>query len=278
MSAEREHHARAATWTIPGLSEAGYSQSLERGLAILASFTAQRPAMGIAEMSSELGMARPTTHRYARTLVALGYLEQDARRKYRLGVRVVDLGIAAMNSTGLREHARPFLEELRLQTSCSASLARLDGMDILYLERVRSLRRGEQRVELEAQPGSRLPAWSTALGKVLLAHTPEPERRRLLASVKLVRCTPNTITSKRALRHELDRVLVAGFAVDDEESAAGLCSIAVPVRDQGREVVAAVGLSAPSSSVALAGMVDAQMPHLIATADRISARLGYRHA
>ena len=86
-------------WSIPGLREPRYSQSLERGLAILACFTAKRPVLGIADIADELGMSRSTTHRYVITLVALGYLEQGASRKYRLGLRVTDLGMSALNST-----------------------------------------------------------------------------------------------------------------------------------------------------------------------------------
>src|SRR5690349_17327870 len=92
-------------WSVPSLREPRYSQSLERGLAILSCFSARRPVLGIAEIAEDLGMSRSTTHRYVITLVALGYLEQGDSRKYRLGLRVTDLGMAALSSTGLREHA-----------------------------------------------------------------------------------------------------------------------------------------------------------------------------
>ena len=81
-------------WSIPDLDEPRYSQSLERGLALLGCFTPQRPVRGIADLSEELGMSRSTTHRYLTTLLALGYLTQGARRKYRLGLRVTSLGVA----------------------------------------------------------------------------------------------------------------------------------------------------------------------------------------
>jgi IclR family pca regulon transcriptional regulator len=84
----------------------GYSQSLARGLAVLRCFDAEHPVLGIADMARALGMSRPTVHRYASTLAALGYLEQAGQRKYRLSLRATDLGIAAMNATGLRDHAR----------------------------------------------------------------------------------------------------------------------------------------------------------------------------
>jgi AraC-like DNA-binding protein len=108
-----------------------YSQSLQRGLAILRCFTPKRPVLGIADIADDLGMSRSTTHRYVITLVALGYLEQGASRKYRLGLRVTDLGMSALNSTGLREHAHPYLEELRQRTSYTTSLGVLDGVDLV---------------------------------------------------------------------------------------------------------------------------------------------------
>jgi IclR family transcriptional regulator, pca regulon regulatory protein len=261
---------------IPSLREPRYSQSLERGLAILHCFTPEKPVRGIADIADELGMSRSTTHRYVITLVALGYLEQGASRKYRLGLRVTDLGMAALNSTGLREHSHPYLEELRQRTSFTVNLSVLDGEDILYVDRARSFRRGQNKIDLDLHPGSRLPAYCTSMGKLLMAHLPEPQRRELLAEVKLARRGPKTITSKKALRAELDEVLSAGFATNDEELFPELHSIAVPVRNETREVVAAVNMAAHSSMISLDELVDALCPHLISTTDRISARLGYR--
>jgi IclR family pca regulon transcriptional regulator len=267
---------REPAWSIPSLREPRYSQSLERGLAILGCFTPQRPVLGIADIADELGMSRSTTHRYVITLVALGYLEQGASRKYRLGLRVTDLGMSALNSTGLREHARPYLEELRQRTSYTASLGVLDGGEVLYVDRARSFRRGQNQIDLGLQSGSRLPAYCTAMGKLLLAFLPESQQRELLAEIKPSKRGPHTITAKKALRAELEKVREASFAVDDEELAAGLCAIAAPVRNESRDVVAAVNLAAPSSLIALEELIDALGPHLVSTADRISARLGYR--
>jgi len=271
-----DNDGRDPAWSIPSLREPRYSQSLERGLAILGCFTPKRPVLGIADIADELGMSRSTTHRYVITLVALGYLEQGASRKYRLGLRVTDLGMSALNSTGLREHAHPYLEELRQRTSYTASLAVLEGTDILYVDRARSFRRGQSRIDLDLHPGSRLPAYCTAMGKLLLANLPDAEQRELLASIKLSKRGPNTITTKKALREELEQVADAGFAVNDEELAQGLYAIAAPVRNEARDVVAAVNLAAHSSMISLEELVDALGPHLVSTADRISARLGFR--
>jgi IclR family pca regulon transcriptional regulator len=275
-SPKKSKGTQEPAWSVPSLREPRYSQSLERGLAILACFTPARPVLGIADIADDLGMSRSTTHRYVTTLLALGYLEQGASRKYRLGLRVTDLGMSALNSTGLREHAHPYLEELRQRTSYTSSMAVLDGGEIVYVDRARSLRRGQSEIDLGLAPGSRLPAYCTAMGKVLLANLPEREQDEILAPMKLTKHGPNTITSKQALRDELDEVLEESFAVNDEELAPELHSIAVPVRNEAREVVAAVSLEAHTSTISLSELVDALSPHLVSTADRISARLGYR--
>ncbi|HEY5287955.1 MAG TPA: IclR family transcriptional regulator [Solirubrobacteraceae bacterium] len=249
---------------------------MERGLAILGCFTPQRSVLGIAEIADDLGMSRSTTHRYVITLVALGFLEQGASRKYRLGLRVTDLGMSALNSTGLREPSRPYLEGLRQSTSYTANLSVLDGPEILYVERARSFRRGQNKIDLNLRPGSRLPAYCTSMGKVLLANLPEPEQNELIAAMTLKRRGPNSITSKKALRAELELVLDEGIAVNDEELAGGLVSIACPVRNENRQVVAAINLAAHTSMISAEEMIDQLLQHLLATADNISARLGYR--
>ena len=274
VNAQRDGQEPA--WSIPTLREPRYSQSLERGLAILSCFTPRRPVLGIADIADDLGMSRSTTHRYVITLVALGYLEQGASRKYRLGLRVTDLGMSALNSTGLREHAHPYLQELRQRTSYTTSLGVLDGTEVLYVDRMRSFRRGQKDTGLDVHAGSRLPAYCTSMGKLLLANLPESEQSALIAQVQLRKRGPNTITSKKALRSELDEIQAAGFAVDDQELAPGLYAIAAPVRNEARDVVAAINLAAHASMISLEELVDALAPHLHSTADRISARLGYR--
>lgn len=264
--------------SVPSLREARFSQSLERGLAILSCFGADRPVRGIADLADELGMSRSTTHRYVVTLVALGYLEQDAQRKYRLGLRVTDLGMSALNSMSLREHAHPYLEELRRETNFTVNLAILDGVEVLYVDRVRGSRAGQHRIDFELHVGSRLPAWCTALGKVLLACLPEEEQKTLVGQAQLAKRGPNTIISKKALRAELQSVHEEGLAIDDEELAPDIQAIAAPVRSSAGDVIAAVNLAAAKNMITIDELVVSLSPHLIATTNRISARLGYRRA
>jgi IclR family transcriptional regulator, pca regulon regulatory protein len=216
------------------------------------------------------------SHRYVLTLTTLGYLVQGASRKYRLALCVTKLGMSAMSSTSLQEHARSYLEELRDRTGFTVAVGMLDGPEVLLVDRLRGSRRGQHQIDLDQAPGSTLPAHCTAIGKLLLAHLPDRQQREQIAEMKLTRRTPNTITAKTALRRELQDIRERGLAAAEEELAPGLYSIAAPVRSASGETVAAVGMDAHSSMIPLEELVDALGPHLIATADRISARLGYR--
>jgi IclR family transcriptional regulator, pca regulon regulatory protein len=262
--------------SVPHLRESRYSQSLERGLAILECFTPERPVWGIADLAEELGMSRSTTHRYALTLTALGYLVQGARRKYRLGLRVTDLGLSALSSTSLRVHARPHLEELSRRAPYTLAIAVLDGPEVVCVDRIRDRRRGSRPVDGGLGEGARLPAHCTAMGKLLLASLPESEQRELIAELTLRRRGPRTIMSKTALRGELALIFGEGLVRGDEELAPELYEIAAPVRSHTREVLAAVGMVAHRSTISLEQLAEHLGPHLISTADRISAQVGYR--
>jgi IclR family transcriptional regulator, pca regulon regulatory protein len=261
------------------LKEPRFSQSLERGLAILCCFGPDRPVLGISEIAQELGMSRSTTHRYVITLAALGYLEQGPGRKYRLGLHVTRLGLSAMSATGVREHARADLEDLCRRSGFTVSLAVLDGTEIVLLERLRGGRRGLHPADPGVSKGSRMPVYCTAAGKLLLANLPERVQRALLSEIEFGRgYGPNAISSKSALRTELEQTRAGGLAVDDEEFTEGLYAIAAPLRCDTGEAVAAIVLTASARTIALGELIDALGPHLVSTADRISARLGYRRA
>ena len=260
----------------PIMSEPRFSQSLERGLAILSCFTPARPVLGIADLASELGMSRSTTHRYVITLARLGYLVQGARRKYSLALGVTDLGIATMSATDLREHAHFYLQELCARTGFTVSLSTLDGPEVMLVDRMRGARRAQRLIDLGHTPGSRLPVHCTAAGKLLLADLPDQLQREWLGDLQLVKHGPKTIKSKTALREELRRIHDESLAVADEELAPDMLAIAAPVRSSTRETIAAASMTAHSSTITLDELIDALGPHLISTADRISARLGYR--
>lgn len=232
----------------PTFRDRRWSRSVERGLAILRCFTPERPLLGIADLADDLGITRSTAHRYVITLAALGYLEQDSSHKYRLGLRVTDLGTAALTCTGLREGSRPWLEKLRRRTSYTVTLGVLDGPEILCIDHARSFRRGQSDMWLRVGSGSRLPAYCTAMGKLLLAYLPEHEQRTQLRNIKLARRGSNPITSKAKLRDELERIHREGLAVSDRESGMDLRSIAAPVQDASGCTCAALGITSASST------------------------------
>ena len=258
-------------------SETGYSQSLERGFAILSAFRSGRPLLGVSELGREVGLSRSTTHRYVSTLATLGYLQQDeATRKYRLGPRVLDLGFSAIHSMELREISAPHLQKLSDEVGYTVNMAVLDGTDIVYVERCRSARLGQRAIDLNLHVGSRLPAYCTSMGKILLAHLAPSERDAVLEQSDLRQRGPNTLTARRRLVAELERVREAGLAINNEELAYGLRSIAAPVFSQSGAVAAAINLAVHSSMVSMEELVHRLSGPLKQTAAEISARVGYR--
>ena len=265
--------------TVVDARRTGTSQSLERGLAILSTFASGRELIGVSELSRDLGLTRSTTHRYVATLARLGYLQQDpVTRKYSLGPRVLDLGFTAINSMELRHVAAPYLQRLCDETGHTVNMAILDDVDIVYVERFRASRRGQSEIDLDLHVGSRLPAYCTSMGKVLLAFLPDDQRDDVLSRVTFARRGPNTLTSKDALLAELRRVREAGIAVNNEELAYGLRSVAVPVIAASGEAVAAVNLAAHRTMASLDDLVARTGPLMQRTAAEISSKLGYRSA
>ena len=259
-------------------SRASTSQSLERGLAILSSFSAGRQLIGVSEIAQELGLTRSTAHRYIATLAQLGYLHQDAAtRKYALGPRVLDLGFTAINSMELRHVAAPHLHRLCDETGNTVNLAILDDVDIVYVERFRASAPAPERDR--PRPPCRLPAPGVLhLHGQGAARVPagEPSATTLLDRTTFARRGPNTRTSKTALLADLRRIRETGIAVNNEELAYGLRSVAVPVFSAGGEVVAALNLAAHRTMVSLDDLIARLGPIMQRTAAGISAQLGYR--
>ena len=172
--------------------------------------------------------------------------------------------------------AAPHLQRLCDETGHTVNLAILDDVDIVYVERFRASRRHQNQIDLDLHVGSRLPAYCTSLGKVLLAFLPDSERDDVLERTTFARRGPNTRTSKTALLAELRRIRETGIAVNNEELAYGLRSVAVPVFSAGGEVVAALNLAAHRTMVSLDDLIARLGPIMQRTAAGISAQLGYR--
>jgi IclR family pca regulon transcriptional regulator len=251
-----------------------FSSSLCAGLAMLTCFTAERPVRGIADMADELDLGRSTTHRYATTLVTLGYLEQGPSRKYRLSSRVSDFGLSLLDSMVVRRVAREHLRELRARTGRTVSLGVLGGTEVAYIDRWQGSRQGQYAVDAGVGLGTRLPIHCTAAGKALLARLPEAEQRELIGKLRLTKRAPKTLTTKTALRAELERIAAeGGVAVEDEELLAGRLALAAVVVDGEGTAIAAVEVAVPAKAYTREGLLKELGPKVTATARRIAAAL-----
>jgi len=255
-------------------SETGFSQSLERGLAILSAFTPDSPYLGISEVARKLDLTRSTAHRYVATLATLGYLQQDdATRKYRLGSRVLDLGFSTLGSFGLREIAAPHLRRLTDTTGYTTNIAIRDDTDVILIDRVRGRPGRYHQFEFTLHVGSRLPSYCSAIGKAMLAYLPRPELDHLLDRVEFVQHGPRTVPSRSALLSQLESVRRTGVAVNDEELYNSIRSIAVPVRSRSGDVVASINIAFPWSPVPVTELTSEFGPALKSAASQIAARV-----
>jgi len=172
--------------------------------------------------------------------------------------------------------AAPHLRRLSDETGYTVNMAILEGLDIVYVERCRSTQAGQREIDLNLHVGARLPAYCTSLGKVLLAWLPPADQAAALAGVELARRGPNTLTSRAALLAELKRVRADGFALNNEELAYGLRSIAAPILDHEGAATAAINLAVHSSMVSMEDLTARLSETVRRAAGEISAHLGYR--
>jgi IclR family transcriptional regulator, pca regulon regulatory protein len=243
--------------------------SLARGLRIIEAFQDRPDGDTVTGIAERTGLSRAAVRRSLITLELLGYAGHNGPI-YRLGSRVLRLGFSFLSSSSLPVLAQPVLEEMSAAIHESTSLCELDGDEIVYL--ARSAARRVMSVGLSI--GSRLPAYCTSMGRVLLAFLPPPERAAYLKRVVLHAHTPKTITGKRKLAAELDRVRQQGYALVDEELELGLRSVAVPVRTRTGRVVAAMNTGVQASRVTPTQMIERFLPVLREGAQRLGLALG----
>lgn len=220
--------------------------SLGKGLAVVECFDHARPRLSITEVAKLTGLERATARRFLLTLSKLGYANYDGKF-FSLTPRVLRLGFAYLASTPLPAILQRVLEPLSASLDESVSASTLDGSEIVYVARA-----SHRRVmSISLTVGSRLPAYCSSMGRVLLAALPpEPARQRLQALARR-KITPRTITGVEALMRELAQVRAQGFATIDQELEAGLISIAVPVFDASGQVVAAINCGTHASRLCI---------------------------
>lgn len=214
---------------------------VSRALALLSAFDADHRRLTLSDMARRADLPTPTAYRLAGEMVSGGMLVRRPSGEYVIGRRLWNLGLLAPLQSGLREIASPFLNDLHAATLATVHLAVRERTQALYVERLS----GRASVPVVSTAGSRLPLHATAVGKVLLAHAPEPVREQVLGN--LSRMTPYTVTQPARLREQLERVRRDGYAITEEEMTLGACSVAVPVRaGAAGDVVAAIGFVVPT--------------------------------
>jgi len=244
--------------------------SVAAAIRLLKAFTEDETEFGISGLAKRLGLAKSTIHRLATTLVADGLLEQDPQSgKYRLGIALFRLGALVRRRMDVSNEARPFLFDLRKKTNETVHLAILDGTEIMYVYYLEST----QAIRMRSDLGGRKPAYCTAEGQAILAFGPSDVVDRVTRGGLRAR-TPQTITDAGRLAKALALVRQRGYAMDDEESEIGMRCIAAPIRNDGGEVVAAVGVAGPVSRLTKKTLASFA-PHVIGTAAAISARIGH---
>ncbi|HUZ37745.1 MAG TPA: IclR family transcriptional regulator C-terminal domain-containing protein [Streptosporangiaceae bacterium] len=246
-------------------------QSLDRGLAVIRCFSSEHPSLTLSEVAERTGLTRAAARRFLLTLQELGYVGSSGRQ-FSLRPRVLALGYAYLSSFSVAQIAQPHLEDLaeQLHESCSASV--LDGDDLVYVARASANR----IMTIALTVGTRLPPYPTSMGRVLLAHLPEQELDAHLSRTTLRKLTDRTVVDPQELRAVLARVRSQGWAAVDQELEAGVRSIAVPVRDSSRKVVAAINASAHAARVPMRTLEKEFLPRLQACSRQIDSELATR--
>jgi IclR family pca regulon transcriptional regulator len=252
-------------------SDRDFIQSIERGFAVLSAFDAERTNPTLAELAAATGLSRPAVRRILLTLQKLGYVRGSGTR-WSLTPRVLSIGQHYSESHAMIEAAQPHLLALAERTHESASLAALDGAEVVYVARV-PVRR---IMSINVSIGTRVPAHATSMGRVLLAWAPDPVVDEVIGATGLRRYTHRTITEEAEFRRVLRQVRTDGWSLVAEELEEGLLSVSAPVRDQSGQVVAALASSTSSGRSDVDRLRAEVVPLLVATAEKISGEIGHR--
>lgn len=230
---------------------------------------AQKRDWSLTELTESLGWHTATLHRILSTLESIGYLQQDPlTRRYRLGLKLMNLGARVMDELDLPKLARPLMQELSSRCGETVYLAALQGCEVLYLE----VAQAERPVRITAATGERRPAHSAGTGKVLLAHAP-PDVVAACVSRRLERFTPRTLVVPEELEREFASIRARGYATSYQEHDDDVSSVAAPVRDATGNVTAALSISGPAFRLPPEALHELA-PTLLDTARRLSTALG----
>jgi len=245
---------------------------LTKTFAVLEILLEHRSPMSMSEISEKLGFYPSTVHRILDTLKYGGYVEQNSTtQKYQLGLKLLELGMGKLHQIDLVKEAKPFLRDLAKKCNETVHLGIFEDTNVLYLAKEES----SQTIRMISYVGRRAPLHCTALGKVLLAYLPSTERNKILAKIELSKLTDKTITDKKQLEIELNKIEQKGMGWDREENEKDVRCIAAPIRDYQGRVIAAVSVSSPAYRVNKENQ-DHLQEELITTCQKISSRLGFK--
>ncbi len=235
-----------------------FMTSLARGLIVIQAFSQASPQMTISQLAVKTGLSRAAVRRCLYTLTKLGFAGAEDGSRYSLRPRLLTLSQTYTASSSLSNAAQPILERMSATLRESFSVATLDGDDIVYIARTA----GTRVMAVDLHIGSRLPAYCTSMGRVLLAYLPSEELEAYLARVVLTPHTTRTITTVEKLRIALRNVRRNGYAVVDQELEVGLRSLAVPVYSPSGRVAATVNLSGNAPRMPVYDMQTRFLPYL----------------
>jgi IclR family pca regulon transcriptional regulator len=248
-----------------------FVEAIERGLDVIRALGAARDGLSLSQVAEAAALPRPTARRALVTLTTLGYVREE-ERTFRLTPRVLDLGCAYVQSLSLWDVARPHLEALVAETGESSSMAQLDGSEIVYVGRVAV----PKIITIAVAVGSRLPATATSMGHVLLAALAPAERRAALTTPPRGDVRAVAAPGRRELDALLARVGGQGWAIVDQQLAAGVRSVAAPLRDHEQRTVAAVNVCVHAAEHSIEELTDRFLPMLLDAAAAINAELAER--
>ena len=246
-----------------------YVQSFARGLEVIRSFSAAAPQQTLTQVAVQTGLTRAGARRILLTLQTLGYVETDGKR-FSLTPRILDLGFAYLSSMPIWNLAEPVMEALVEQVRESSSAAVLDGNDIVYVLRVPT----HKIMSISLGVGSRLPAYCTSMGRVLLAGLGDDVAQARLAASDVKPLTHHTLTDQNALLAAVRTARVQGWCLVNQELEEGLISMAAPITDRAGRTVAALNISGQANRTSARVMQDTMLPALLDAANTISRLLG----
>ncbi|MFI0842798.1 IclR family transcriptional regulator C-terminal domain-containing protein [Mesorhizobium sp. IMUNJ 23232] len=238
--------------------------SLEKGLGVIEILAAHPAGLTLTETAERAGLTRAGARRLLLTLVAAGYATQNGR-VFALSPKLLSLSRAWLEGASLWSFAEPFMREVAAEMNESCSAAVLSDHDVVYVARIP----GARIMRVALQVGTRLPAYCTSMGRVLMSGMTQEQLADFLGGMTIEPNTPKTVTDRREIAQKVRQAAEQGFALVDEELELGLRSIAVPVRDRQGAIVAAINVSTQSARFSVAEMERTILPPLKHAAEKI---------